>query len=298
MDQWPPLSNRTADKPLSEKIISDRPADVHDQCTNGLGQELVGEACVELVQPLFAEHAAHRRRRGAHLRRSRVPAQAAQPRKRLRPDSVHRRRVGADRRATFPDGVCDYSKAALDKQPTIPPAQLPGCSRGHGGRRKPAPRVPPIRAAAWMTRHSSARTEAWRGHSGRVTAACAAAFLVIRDVLNSEALLATLGIRHPLIQAPMAASPPPWPPPSSIRRPRLAGPRRQHRRPGAQARSASCALTAQPFNLNFFCHRPAVSKFRCARPHGSHHLTQTSSRSSATPAKSLREIPTLALNLK
>jgi hypothetical protein len=54
MDRW--LSRVEADHsdaPLAQKIVDDKPADVHDQCTDGLGQAIPNETICQLINPIF-----------------------------------------------------------------------------------------------------------------------------------------------------------------------------------------------------------------------------------------------------
>ncbi len=55
MDRWlAAVEADRSDAPLAEKIVRNRPADVHDQCSNGLGQKIADALCVELLRPAYA----------------------------------------------------------------------------------------------------------------------------------------------------------------------------------------------------------------------------------------------------
>ncbi len=121
MDNWlSAVEADTSDKPLAEKIVNDRPGDVHDQCTDGLGQPLLGEECVNLVEPLYA-YGTPRTVAGDDVTSDNLEC-------RLKPlnrdDNYGPLGLTDDQwaqmQATFPDGVCDYSVPAVDKQLTIP----------------------------------------------------------------------------------------------------------------------------------------------------------------------------------
>ena len=41
-------------KALSQKIIADKPTDVHDQCTDGVGQVIPSQQVCQLINPVFS----------------------------------------------------------------------------------------------------------------------------------------------------------------------------------------------------------------------------------------------------
>ncbi len=54
MDRWmAAVEADSSDKPLPEKIISARPADVHDQCSNGAGVKLLDTTCPDEVGTVY-----------------------------------------------------------------------------------------------------------------------------------------------------------------------------------------------------------------------------------------------------
>lgn len=121
MDEWlSAVEQDTSDKPLSEKIIADRPGDVTDRCTNGLGEQLIGEACVDLLRPLYA-YGTPRTVAGADKTSDDLECVL----KPLNREDDYGLIPFTDAQwalmeATFPDGVCDYSQTSVGKQPTIP----------------------------------------------------------------------------------------------------------------------------------------------------------------------------------
>jgi len=55
MDRWlSAVEKDSSAKPLSRKIIDDRPTDIHDQCTDGLGQVIPNQAICQLINPVFS----------------------------------------------------------------------------------------------------------------------------------------------------------------------------------------------------------------------------------------------------
>ena len=141
MDRW--LEAIEKDKtvlPLAKKITQDKPADIHDQCSNGSGVVQLDSVCVDLARAAFAygtpstvagdDHYADKL--GCQLK----PFDRNSPdyTYALTQDSVDAfpKLVAlpipipftADQltqlAATFPTGVCDFSKPAKDLQRTIP----------------------------------------------------------------------------------------------------------------------------------------------------------------------------------
>jgi Tannase-like family of unknown function (DUF6351) len=149
MDRWLAAIERDrSGKPLARKVIEDRPASVHDQCSDGIGQKLTNGLCPSAVVPVYGTPRTvagdglttdANKCRLKPLRRGdyRAPFTGAQ---------------WAQLQATFASGVCDYSKPGVDQQPTIPwlTYQDP---RGHviyGGR--PLPAAPRSTACRWRKR--------------------------------------------------------------------------------------------------------------------------------------------------
>ncbi len=121
MDRWlSAIEQDTSDAPLSQKILTDKPADIYDRCTDGAGHELLGEACVELVTPLYA-YGTPRTVAGDTNTADNFECQL----KPLSRDADYgliplTDDQWAQLEAVFPDGVCDYGLPGVDKQPTIP----------------------------------------------------------------------------------------------------------------------------------------------------------------------------------
>jgi Tannase-like family of unknown function (DUF6351) len=119
MDRW--LTAVEADKrggvPLSRKLIEDKPADIHDQCSDGLGQVLPGtEACQALVQAyqtprmVAGESVAtdnNKCRLEPLLRTDYYPVQFTDEQ-------------WSALETVFPGGVCDWSKPGVSQAPSLP----------------------------------------------------------------------------------------------------------------------------------------------------------------------------------
>src|SRR5581483_4646254 len=117
MDGW--LAAIAADhssKSLARKVIDDRPADIHDQCYSGSGQKISDGLCPPGVVPVYgtprtvagdAITTDANKCQLKPLRRSDYPLPFT--------DSQW-----AELQHSFPAGVCDYSKPAVQQQLTIP----------------------------------------------------------------------------------------------------------------------------------------------------------------------------------
>jgi hypothetical protein len=118
MDRW--LAAVEADHrslPLSRKLIEDKPADIHDQCSDGLGQVLPGtEACQALVQAYTTPRMvagesittdANKCRLKPLRRTDYYPVQFADAQ-------------WAQLSKTFANGVCDWSRSGVSQAPSVP----------------------------------------------------------------------------------------------------------------------------------------------------------------------------------
>jgi Tannase-like family of unknown function (DUF6351) len=118
MDRW--LSAVEQDKrdvALPQKIVDDRPADVHDQCTDGLGHAIPSQDVCALINPIFTTP---RVVAGEGIETD-LNKCALKPLRR----SDYLPVVFSDAQfkqvqSAFPTGVCDWSKPGVDQQPTIP----------------------------------------------------------------------------------------------------------------------------------------------------------------------------------
>lgn len=117
MDDWlGAVARDPSTRALPQKIILDKPADITDQCSDGAGTKLTSTLCPAAIVPVYGT--------------PRTIAGEA-----ITTDQNKCALVALDRssykvtftdaqwsalQATFPDGVCDYAKAGVSQQPTIP----------------------------------------------------------------------------------------------------------------------------------------------------------------------------------
>ncbi|MEX2556326.1 MAG: DUF6351 family protein [Actinomycetota bacterium] len=118
MDRWlAAIEKDHRDLPLAQKIIEDKPADIHDQCSDGIGHVIPVEEACPLIVPIYStprvvagESIATDNNKCTlkPLRRSDyTPVQFSDAQ-------------WAQIEQTFPTGVCDWSKPGVDEQDTIP----------------------------------------------------------------------------------------------------------------------------------------------------------------------------------
>lgn len=115
LDKW--LARVEADKrsvPLAQKILQDKPEDLGDRCTNGLGQSVPSEVCDQTV----ASYSSPRIAAGGPLTDDVLECQ----RKPLRRDDYNVTFTDAqwaDLKKAFPGGVCDYSRPGIAQRGAI-----------------------------------------------------------------------------------------------------------------------------------------------------------------------------------
>ncbi len=115
LDKW--LARVEADKrqlPLARKIIQDRPEDVGDRCTNGVGQSVPSEVCDQTV----ASYASPRIAAGGPLADDVLACQL----KPLRRDDYNVSFTAAQwttLQSAFPKGVCDYRRPGIGQRGAI-----------------------------------------------------------------------------------------------------------------------------------------------------------------------------------
>jgi hypothetical protein len=103
-------------KPLARKIIDDRPAAVHDQCSDGVGQKLTDGLCPSAIVPVYGTP---RTVAGDAITTDDNKCQL-KPLRRGDYKVTFTDAQWAQLQATFPNGVCDFSKPGVSQQPTIP----------------------------------------------------------------------------------------------------------------------------------------------------------------------------------
>jgi hypothetical protein len=135
MDRW--LGAVDADhssKPLAQKLVADKPGDIHDQCSDGLGQVLPGtEACQAIVQ-------AYKTPRMVAGESIATDDNKCVLKPLLRTDYYPVQFTDAQWAAlakVFPGGVCDWSRPGVSQAPTLPWLDYDGQVGG-----KPLPAAP------------------------------------------------------------------------------------------------------------------------------------------------------------
>lgn len=124
MDQW--LSAVEADHrtvSLEQKIADDRPAGVHDQCSDIPDVEQVvvpgvGEVCQSPV--LQTRFATPRMEAGESINTDQEKCRLRPLRASIYSPVTFSASQWAELQQLFPGGVCDYSKPGVDQQPTVP----------------------------------------------------------------------------------------------------------------------------------------------------------------------------------
>lgn len=121
MDRWlAAIETDTSTKPISEKIVSKKPADIHDQCSDGLGHKVLDDICVQLVEPVYA-YGTPRTVAGDTNTADNLECKL-KPFSRSDDYGLGKYLFTEDQwkqlEKLFEDGVCDYSKPGEGKQPT------------------------------------------------------------------------------------------------------------------------------------------------------------------------------------
>ncbi len=142
MDRWlAAVEQDLSDKPLAQKLVVNKPADLGDQCWSGVGLKLSDGLCSDLIVPVFGTP---RMVAGDAIS---TDVNKCQLKPLNRNDdygwSAFTDGQWAQMQALFPDGVCDFSKLGVSQQPTVPWQIYQDGSGGvmHGGAGlPPAPR--------------------------------------------------------------------------------------------------------------------------------------------------------------
>jgi hypothetical protein len=130
MDRWLGAveRDRRPGVALPQKIRDDRPADVNDQCTDGLGHAIPSQTVCQLINPIFSTP---RVVAGESIATDTNKCTLKPLR---RSDYLPREFTDADWAklvAAFPDGVCDWSKPGVSQGDTVPWLSYAG---GPGGK--------------------------------------------------------------------------------------------------------------------------------------------------------------------
>jgi len=130
MNKWlAAIEADTSPLPLATKVVKDKPAEAHDLCTDGAGNELPSASC-PILFPYYAEPrmVAGEPFTGDVLKCQLKPIDRNDYATALPPMTNDQ---FAQLAAIFPSGVCDYSKPGYGQQPTIP---WMGYAAGPGGK--------------------------------------------------------------------------------------------------------------------------------------------------------------------
>jgi hypothetical protein len=116
MDRW--LAAIRADnsrRSLAAKVIADKPADIHDQCSDGVGHKIHDGICGNAIVPVY----------GTPRTVANEPITTDQNKCQLKPlrrgdySVTFTDAQWAALQKAFPTGVCDYSKPGVDQQPVV-----------------------------------------------------------------------------------------------------------------------------------------------------------------------------------
>jgi hypothetical protein len=117
MDRWLSAIERdSSGRPLAQKVRADKPADLTDECWDGLGALLTHSLCGQAIVPTYGTPRTvagdgittdDNKCRLRPLRRSDYPVAFTDT-------------EWAKLQQAFPTGVCDYSKPGVDQKPTVP----------------------------------------------------------------------------------------------------------------------------------------------------------------------------------
>ena len=101
---------------LPAKIIHDKPADIHDQCTNGAGTVVLNTLCPRSIVPVYGTP---RTVAGEPIATDQNSCQLV-PLRRSSYKVTFTAAEWAELQRAFPTGVCDYSVPGHAQQPTVP----------------------------------------------------------------------------------------------------------------------------------------------------------------------------------
>jgi hypothetical protein len=117
IDRWLSRIERDqSSRPLSEKVITDRPTDITDRCSDGVGQQITTGLCPPGIVPVFGTP---RTVAGDAITTDTNKCQL-KPLRRGDYRATFTEMQWAQLQTAFPTGVCDYTKPAVAQQPTIP----------------------------------------------------------------------------------------------------------------------------------------------------------------------------------
>ena len=117
IDRWLAVVEKDGStKPLSQRIIDDKPADIHDQCTDGAGTVIPNQQVCQLINPVFSTPAVEA---GESIATDTMKCQLKPLRRsdynvQFTPDEW------TSLQKAFPSGVCDWSKPGVDQTGAVP----------------------------------------------------------------------------------------------------------------------------------------------------------------------------------
>jgi hypothetical protein len=118
MDRWlSAVEKDTRDVPVARKIVDDKPADIHDQCTDGLGHAIPSEEVCALINPIFTTP---RMVAGEGIETDVNKCSLKPLRRSDYLPVMFTDAQWAQLKSAFPTGVCDWSEPGVDQQATIP----------------------------------------------------------------------------------------------------------------------------------------------------------------------------------
>jgi hypothetical protein len=119
IDRWlAAVEKDGSTKPLSQRIIDNKPTDIHDQCTDGAGTVIPSQQVCQLINPVFSTPAVEA---GESIATDTMKCQLKPLRRTdYLPNVQFTDEEWAQLQKTFPDGVCDWSRPGVSQQPTIP----------------------------------------------------------------------------------------------------------------------------------------------------------------------------------
>ncbi len=118
LDRWITAIERDNKRPsLAAKVIADKPADVVDQCSNGVGITIHNGICGSAVVPVYGTP---RTVAGEPIATDQNKCQLKPLRRTDYKGVTFTAAQWASLQKTFPTGVCDYTKPGVDQQPTVP----------------------------------------------------------------------------------------------------------------------------------------------------------------------------------
>jgi hypothetical protein len=117
MDRWlTAIEHDQRGRPLAQKVAGDKPADLSDECWSGIGVKLSDGLCGPAVVPVYGTP----RTVAGDAITTDANKCTLKPLRRADYGVTFTDPQWAALQAAFPTGVCDYSKPAVDRQPTIP----------------------------------------------------------------------------------------------------------------------------------------------------------------------------------